>query len=203
VKISSIFFDLGRVLVDFDFNLAAHRILGKTTLTEEALWETFGQLGPLMDGYESGRISTEDFFNTLRERLGFHGPAEELTSHWCDIFTPIEEHIRLARGLAEYYPLVMVSNTSEAHIQFLEPRHDFFHLFRHRVYSYQVGTMKPDPAIYQHALGLVGSDKFEALFIDDREENILTPAQMGWQTIHLRPDVSLLDALRSYELRGI
>jgi FMN phosphatase YigB (HAD superfamily) len=49
----------------------------------------------------------------------------------------------------------------------------------------------------------MGADKYESLFIDDREENIHAVATRGWQTIHLRPDVNLRDALRSYELRGV
>lgn len=109
----------------------------------------------------------------------------------------------MARSLSQFYPIAIISNTSEAHIEYLEASYDFFPVFPHRFYSYRLGVMKPDPAIYQHALDTTGADKYQSLFIDDREENILAASRQGWQTIHLRPDVSLRDALRSYDLRGV
>ncbi len=64
--------------------------------------------------------------------------------------------------------------------------------------------MKPDRAIYLAALtALGGIDPQETLFIDDLEPNILGAVQLGWQTIHLRPDVNLREALASYELLGL
>jgi HAD superfamily hydrolase (TIGR01509 family) len=67
-----------------------------------------------------------------------------------------------------------------------------------------VKLAKPDPAIYRFALkALGGIDPLEALFIDDLEPNILGASKLGWQTIHLRPDVNLREALASYDLRGL
>lgn len=203
MKISTLFFDLGKVLVDYDFNLAFYRIQRESNLSEDELQARIPRLDPLLNQYESGQIETGAFFGELSALTEFAGSRESLEEAWCDIFSPMDEHIQMARILAEYYPLAMISNTSEAHIRFLEYRHDFFSIFRHRIYSFEFGAMKPDPGIYEHALELMEGDKYEALFIDDREDNILTPSKMGWQTIHLRPDVNLRDALRSYELTGI
>ncbi|MEO0453341.1 MAG: HAD family phosphatase [Verrucomicrobiota bacterium] len=203
MKISTIFFDLGKVLVDYDFNLAFYKMSQNSTLSSEEIEAKTPQAEPLLNEYESGRIETPEFFQTLKDLFEFQGSSEELIDIWSDIFSPLEEHIQLARQLSEYYPLAMISNTSDAHIRFLEERYDLFDLFRERIYSYQFGTMKPDPSIYHHALEKMGADKYESLFIDDREENILTPSKMGWQTIHLRPDVDLRIALQSYDLTGI
>jgi FMN phosphatase YigB (HAD superfamily) len=64
--------------------------------------------------------------------------------------------------------------------------------------------MKPEPEIYRAALkNLGGIDPLEALFIDDLEPNILGASKLGWQTIHLRPEVDLREALASYELEGL
>lgn len=203
MKISTIFFDLGKVLVDYDFNLAFHRMSRHSSLTAEELQERIPDVDAMITEYESGRVETGAFFDQLRDHFHYQESRESLQEIWCDIFTPIDEHIEMARILAQYYPLAIISNTSDAHIRFLEARHDFFGIFRERIYSYVFGTMKPDPSIYHHALERMDGDKFEALFIDDREENIMTPSQMGWQTIHLRPDVNLRHALRSYELTGL
>jgi FMN phosphatase YigB (HAD superfamily) len=203
VKISTIFFDLGKVLLDYDFDLAFYRMSQESPLPEEELQKRIPEVDPMITEYESGRMETDAFFNQLKDLFQYQGSEEKLQQIWCEIFTPIDEHIEMARILAQYYPLAMISNTSDAHIRFLEGRHDFFPIFRERIYSYVFGTMKPDPSIYHHALERMKGDKYEALFIDDREENIMTPSKMGWQTIHLRPDVNLRDALRSYELTGL
>ena len=64
--------------------------------------------------------------------------------------------------------------------------------------------MKPQPEIYNRARELVGNpDPAEMLFIDDLEPNVLGAVALGWQTIHLRSDVSLRESLASYELKGL
>ncbi|MDD5260270.1 MAG: HAD family phosphatase [Methylacidiphilales bacterium] len=203
MKISTIFFDLGKVLIDYDFNIAFKRIAERSPLDLEHLESRAYSDYPLIDDYESGRISTPDFFAAMKKHLEFGGTIEELERIWCDVFTPIPDHILYARQLSEYYPLALISNTSDAHIRFVEAAYDFFPVFQKRIYSYQVGCMKPRPEIYQFALQEMNADKVEALFIDDREDNIEGAAKLGWQTIHLRPDVDLRLALRSYELQGI
>lgn len=203
MKISHLFFDLGKVLVDFDFSIAAARIMEKSPLTPDQVNQEFYRLDGLIDEYETGRISSPEFFERMKAKYRYEGTTDELRDIWCGVFSPLEDHIAMARCLAQFYPTAIISNTSEAHIDFLEARYDFFPVFRERIYSYRVGVMKPDYRIYEMALEKLGADKYESLFIDDREENIQAVATRGWQTIHLRPDVNLRDALRSYDLRGV
>lgn len=202
MKISTIFFDLGRVLVYFDWMLACNQIAEKAELDAETVRERF-LTDPLFAEYELGHISTGSFCTHLKEKLLFEGTIEELEFACCNIFSPLDEHIQMAYKLAEFYPMAIISNTCEAHIRFLEARYDFFSIFREKIYSFQVGCMKPDPHIYELALQRMNANRYESLFIDDLEENVLTPSRMGWQTIHLRPDVSLRLALQSYDLVGI
>jgi len=203
MKITTIFFDLGKVLVDYDFSIAFKRLAERSTLDLQHLEERAYSDYPLIDDYESGRISTPDFFTAMKQQLCFDGSIEEMEEIWCDVFWPLPDHITYLRQLAEHYPLGMISNTSDAHIRFLEAHYDFFPLFRKRIYSHEAGMMKPDRAIYDLALQEMGAEKTETLFIDDRAENIEGAARLGWQTIHLRPDVDLRLALRSYELQGL
>jgi putative hydrolase of the HAD superfamily len=203
MKISTILFDLGKVLVDFDYSLALHRISLQSTLSRDEIDDLAYRDQSRVVSYERGELSTESFFAQQKEAFGFKGSTDELHDIWCDIFTPLDDHIYLARALAEYYPLGMISNISEAHVAFLEARYDFFPLFRERIYSCRAGHCKPEKEIYAIALEKMKANRFETLFIDDLEANILPPSKMGWQTIHLRPDVSLKLALQSYDLKGV
>jgi FMN phosphatase YigB (HAD superfamily) len=203
MKIETIFFDLGKVLLDFDFDIALYRVRQQSSLSEEEIQDQIGVLQGAIDEYETGKVSTAQFFDRLKDDFKFEGEVDELKTIWQEIFTPLDEHIQMARMLSQYYPTALISNTSEAHIDYCLERFDFMGIFQRHFYSYEVGVMKPDPEIYLHALGEMNADKFTTLFIDDREDNIMTPSKMGWQTIHLRPEVDLRIALQSYDLRGV
>jgi len=203
MKISAVCFDLGKVLLHFDWQLMLSRVAKKSPLAAEEIARLLRE-DPQALNYERGGITSAKFFSHLKKLLKYRGTAKELRAAFSEIFTPLPEHIALAALLAPHYPLAIISNTNDAHIVHAEATYSFFSLFRARIYSHQVKAMKPDRAIYQAALtALGGIDPLEALFIDDVEANILGAVQLGWQTIHLRPGVDLREALASYELKGL
>lgn len=203
MKISAICFDLGKVLLDFDKEAMLVRIAEKSLLTPD-------EMVPLLLGdqqglaYEIGDITSAKFFSHLKKLLRYRGTIKELRTCYCEIFTPLSDHIALAAQLAPHYPLALISNTNDAHIVYAESSYSFFSLFPVRIYSHQARIMKPEREIYDAALlALGGINPLEALFIDDLEPNILGASKLGWQTIHLRPGVNLREALASYELLGL
>ncbi|MCE0521941.1 MAG: HAD family phosphatase [Methylacidiphilales bacterium] len=203
MKISAVCFDLGKVLLHFDWKIMLERIAEKSPLSPDEILQLL-KTDPQAVVYETGNVTSAKFFTHLKKRLRYKGTARELRAAFSDIFTPLTEHIALAALLAPHYPLAIISNTNEAHIVHAEATYSFFSLFPVRIYSHQIKAMKPERAIYQAALaGLGGIDPLEALFIDDLEANILGAVQLGWQTIHLRPEVDLREALASYELKGL
>jgi len=203
MKISAVCFDLGKVLLHFDWDIMLRRIAAKTPLPPEEITRRIKE-DPQVIAYEIGGISSTKFFSHLKKLIQYKGTAKELRVCFTEIFTPMPDHIALAAQLAPYYPMAIISNTNEAHIVHAEATYSFFSLFHARIYSHQVKAMKPKPEIYQAALtALGGIDPLEALFIDDLEVNILGASQLGWQTIHLRPDVDLRQALASYDLMGL
>ena len=203
MKISAVCFDLGKVLLHFDWDLMLDRVAQKSALPKPEILKRLFE-DPQVKAYEAGGITSPKFFAHFKKLVAYTGTAKELRASFSEIFTPLPENIALAALLARHYPLAIISNTNEAHIEHAEATYTFFSLFPARIYSHQVKAMKPEPAIYQAALtALGGIDPTEALFIDDLEANILGAVRLGWQTIHLRPDVDLREALASYELAGL
>src|SRR6201999_505849 len=99
---------------------------------------------------------------------------------FTEIFEPIADNIALAALIAPHYPLAIISNTNDAHITYAEGTFSFFSLFPARIYSHEVGSMKPQPEIYQKAREAVGNPNAEEmLFIDDLEPNILGAVALG------------------------
>ena len=203
MKISAVCFDLGKVLLHFDWQVMLRSLAEKSSLSDEEMGKILAA-DPLVMSYEVGGISSAKFFAHLKKTLHYRGTAKELRTCFAEIFPPMADHIALAAALAPHYPLAIISNTNEAHIVHAEASYSFFSLFPVRIYSHQVRTAKPQPEIYRAALAALGPiDPLETLFIDDLEPNILGAVQLGWQTIHLRPDVDLRVALASYELAGL
>jgi FMN phosphatase YigB (HAD superfamily) len=203
MKISAVCFDLGKVLLSFDWAHMTARVAQKSGLTPAEIGERISTDNEVL-GYERGAITTAKFFAHLKKRLEYKGTTKELRAAFTEIFTPISDHIALAALLAPHYPLAIISNTNDAHITYAEGTFSFFSLFQARIYSHEIGAMKPQPEIYNAAREAVGNpDPVEMLFIDDLEPNILGAVALGWQTIYLRPDVNLRESLASYELKGL
>ena len=69
--------------------------------------------------------------------------------------------------------------------------------FDHHIFSAEVRSAKPEPAIYRHAIEALGVAPPEALFIDDREENLAGARAMGIRGILYRSVAQLREDLRA------
>jgi putative hydrolase of the HAD superfamily len=84
------------------------------------------------------------------------------------------------------------------------PRDDWDEIFDGVVISGEVGMRKPEPRIFQHALGVVGLPGEACVFVDDIEANIVAARGLGIAGIHHRdPDTTLaeLETLLRLQLR--
>lgn len=72
----------------------------------------------------------------------------------------------------------ILSNTDSRAVDYLR-RHDILAVFDVAVFSCDVALLKPDPHIYEYALGQLGTPADQTVFVDDREENIRAAAALG------------------------
>src|SRR5882757_11245189 len=103
---SVVVFDLGKVLVDFDYSIAARRIAARCTQPPENL-HAFLESSPLLVHYETGALTRLEFFEAMRNATGFLGEPKEFGDFFADIFMAmppmIELHASLrAHGLKTY-----------------------------------------------------------------------------------------------------
>jgi HAD superfamily hydrolase (TIGR01509 family) len=184
-------FDLGKVLVDFDYSIAARRIAarGKLTVLEIA---AYINRSPLFVEYESGRVTTQQFFDEIRRVTGFQGDLAEFSNCFADIFTAIEPMVQLQaelqqRGMAAY----AFSNTNELAVAHIRPTFPFYSKFDGCILSYEHGVMKPDAGLYEVVERQSGRRGAEILYLDDRPENVAAGAARGWHAIlHESPEKS-------------
>ena len=116
MKISAVCFDLGKVLIDFDWQVMTAHIADKSPLTSTEIGQRISTDNEVL-GYERGVITRPRSFSPIsKKRLQYKGTARELRAAFTEIFTPIADHIALAALLAPHYPLAIISNTNDAHI---------------------------------------------------------------------------------------
>ena len=195
MKIEALLFDLGKVIVDFDLRPMLG-LLCANSCKPAAEFETVFRNVDLLRSYETGKISTAQFHEHLCNNGGLQLDFPSFQKIWSDVFHPeilISED--LLKELKRRYPMILVSNTNEAHIGFIAERYAVLDHFDHKVLSYEVGSMKPDPEIFHHAIALSGKQPEGLFFTDDREENVLAARELGMQAHQFESEAGLISAL--------
>jgi len=187
----AVVFDLGKVLVDFDYSIAIRKIAANSAMPLAGIKNLIEQ-SPLLVHYETGLLTRRQFFEQVRKATGFRGTIEEFSEFFADIFTAIppmiEFHAALRRQKISAY---IFSNTNDLAVEHIRRNFPFFKDFDGYIFSHEVGAMKPDAKIYDALEAMTGRRGAEILYIDDRLENIEAGAARGWRTIlHETPEKS-------------
>jgi HAD superfamily hydrolase (TIGR01509 family) len=193
-------FDLGKVLVDFDYSIAARRVAAQCPGPADPVGFFSSHTG-LLGRYELGRITTAQFFEEIRQASGFSGSPEEFAAYFADIFTEIPEmtalHAALRRaGLRTW----IFSNTNDLAVLHIRRRFPFFANFDGYVFSYQHNSMKPSARLYEVVEETTGCSGSDLVYIDDRPENIETGRARGWRAVLHESPAKTLQALRAWNL---
>jgi putative hydrolase of the HAD superfamily len=184
-------FDLGKVLVDFDYSIAARKVAARSTKSLLNLVYLLSNSSLIVE-YECGQVTRQQFFEQVRDAVGFKGDLTEFGGYFADIFTEIPQMIALhaelrRRGFKTY----IFSNTNDLAIEHVERNFPFFKNFDGYIYSCEVGAMKPGAKIYEAMEKLCGRTGADIIYLDDRSENVQAGLARGWQAIlHEKPEKS-------------
>ena len=167
LPIKTVLFDVSNVLVFFSHAQMLSQISLCTGLPLEKVQDLLLK-DQLRDRYEVGRVSSEELYRIFRILSPKPFTPAELYRAASDIFAPNEPIYPLVRSLKEKgLRLVLLSNTSPAHFEFIKERYPVLNLFDATVLSYEVGTCKPHPEIYQAALNAARCSAQECFYTDD------------------------------------
>ncbi|MSU62139.1 MAG: HAD family phosphatase [Pedosphaera sp.] len=192
MKPTSVVFDLGKVLLHFDYGIAAEKFQKRCRLSTCDIRAVIDQ-SPLLHGFETGRLSTGEFFSELCRATDFIGDVAEFIDIFCNVFTPIEPMIELHAELRRRgVPTFIFSNTNFLQADHIRRNYPFFANFDGYVLSCEHGVMKPDARLYEVVERMTGRHHGELLYIDDRPENVATGKERGWQAIlHADPSKTI------------
>jgi glucose-1-phosphatase len=180
MRIEAVIFDIGNVLVPFDWQLAEKQIRVRTRNdTEEARKEFF----LLRERFELGQVSRELFLQSAIRILDFRGATDEFAAIWNGIFSPNDEMEEFVVRLKDSLPLYLLSNTSELHLDYLKEHFRVFQHFVDGVYSFRVKCAKPDPEIFAMAAKQFGVIPARTILVDDLIQNVESAASLGMHAI--------------------
>ena len=166
--VKTIIFDLGGVIVPFDFARAYERMEAWSGLVRQEIRARLTE-GELAERFERGQVTPDQFRAALNQRLGTSISNGQFVEMWVSIFTPGQTLVAesLIASLAARYRVILLSNTTLTHFQWLSANTPHLRHMHHYVLSYAVGAAKPQPEIYAEAILRARCEAGECFFTDD------------------------------------
>lgn len=202
-------FDLGNVLVKLNPVTGFWPQIipdSQEAARQEELWSA----SRASRAFETGRIKDyRQLYDELRAELNIDISWQEFQLVYENIIGDLfPETLPLLETLAGRYELFLLSNTSPVHWRRCREEQGLGRFFTRTFLSYEIGYMKPDANIYQAVLDYLGPNEVDLIYFDDRRENILAGAKLGFcacQTmggLELAEKLKRLGIIDSYPYRG-
>ena len=193
-------FDIGHVLVHVDFPQFYENLSVLTGYNVDHVRELCQASPPIYQDFEIGRIDEHVFFEKFkslipRSSLSF----EQFVSLYTGIFSLKTDVWKLAKRLQSDFRTSIISNTDVLHFSRICRDYDFA-IFEHPTTSFEAGARKPDAFIYRYALSRMQCRPGNAVFIDDKEENIRGAQKVGMHGILFRNHRQLVSDLHDLGL---
>lgn len=185
MALRAVIFDFGMVLTGAP-DAKAHAELVRITGLDAEHFETFYWAD--RHAYDEGKLTGIGFWRKLVRDAGLNLPdsaIEELNLWDARMWTTVDPamlawHEKLKRaGVLT----AILSNMGDSVLENIEREFGWLSSFDALVWSYQLGTAKPDPAIYEHALKQLEAAPGETLFIDDKPVNVEAARALGMQAL--------------------
>ena len=196
-KYSAIVFDLGNVLIPFDYNIA----IEKLNKIEEGLGNRFIEFYKsnyhIHRDFEKGIVPESTFLKIMLEAAEHKIDEETFKKYYADIFSVNEEVVSLLPALKNDYKLFLLSNTNSIHQNYGWQKYEFLKYFDNLILSHEVGSVKPEEKIYREVEKASGLPSAEHFYIDDIQEYVDAAKNLGWDAVQFVGYKQLLDDLKS------
>jgi 2-haloacid dehalogenase len=198
---TTVIFDLGGVLIDFDPRHLFRKLFpGDEAGMEHFLSEVCTSAWNLEQ--DAGR-SWADATQLLKiDHPGFAPMIDAYYQRWPEMIAgPIAGTVRILETLkAQKTPLYGLTNWSRETFPVALQRFDFMSWFDGIVVSGQEKLIKPDPRIYRLLVERYGLKPEQLVYIDDNSGNAAAATALGMHAIHFLSPAQLAGELQSLDL---
>lgn len=188
--IKTVIFDMGGVIMTLSPEVAVQRFRDLGLKDAAAQMDPYTQKGIFGD-VESGKISAEQFRNSLSDMCGRNLSWEECQYAWLGYAKEVPQRNleALLKLKKEGYRVILLSNTNPYMMAWVESN-DFsgdghpLNYYLDKLYkSYELGCMKPDRLFFEKVIAAENINPAEAIFVDDGKNNVETARKMGIKSI--------------------
>jgi glucose-1-phosphatase len=198
--IHTLVFDLGQVLIPFDWKRGYAALAGFSPYPPEEIRRRIKETG-LFGIFERGQIEPAGLAQRFSALLDIDVPFDKFRELYSSIFfleTIVPDE--MLAGLHSNYRLLLLSNTDAIHYGWVKEKYPIMRHFDHCVLSFELGLRKPEPGIYQEAIRQAGWAPAEIFFTDDIVENVDSARLAGIDAVQFQSLAQLKGELTS---RGI
>jgi len=149
--------------------------------------------------YEMGLIDDTVFRNMLRDLLGSNVDDEVIDNAWnATLLGLFDDSERIVSQLAKDFEIYLLSNTNKIHFNYFYPQCSALFSYFNKLYlSYELKLRKPNQKIFEFVINDLSKKPQNILFIDDIESNLISAANIGIETFHIKANQNLSDLLHS------
>lgn len=188
-KVKYIISDLGGVVLEIDFNRFAKAVKKASLINNDSEFDY--RLKRLSDAvfyklFYLGKISPTDFYANSCSYLRLYISYDDFIKYWnAIIIKPNKNYCAfLKKAEKAGYALILLSNLDIIHWEHsCKICKAVFKLFSRIFLSCDAGFEKPDPLFFASTLYRMRIKSREAVFIDDRLENIQAAKNLGIPSI--------------------
>ena len=182
-------FDLGNVLFEADCEKTIHFWSRLSGTPADLIRDRFA-VDDELELFERGEISEATFFALLAERLRISLSRDATIAGWNAIYGDVMlRSYRAIRTLGDEMPCVALTNTNSTHCPVWQERYRReLGVFRKVYISSELGMRKPERRCFQHVLGEWGVHPTQAVFFDDRPDNLAGARSLGIKTVLVASD---------------
>jgi glucose-1-phosphatase len=184
-----IIYDLGNVILPFNHYRIAEKLSRFSQRKEfqdppKIFSYLFDFEKGAVNGYEVGKVSSLEFFQSLKKFLQLSLSFEEFVPIWDDIFLENQEVSQIILSQKGRWKLGLLSNTNPLHFDYILSKFPIVRVFDQWILSHEVGFKKPAVKIYQKAIEWASVEPQKIIFIDDMEKHVEVAVSLGMQGIH-------------------
>ena len=196
-----LYFDLGRVLINFSIEKMLAQVASVSHLSPEQVRQAVFDSG-LQNAYECGNVDCREFYEKYCEITSTRADFDTLRRAAVDIFQlntsvlPIVAQLRAAG-----HRMGILSNTCHSHWEHCRKIYPaVIELFDIHALSYRIRAMKPDAEIFTAAAELAGADPHEIFFVDDTPGHVQGARAAGFDAVQYTNTPQLAADLRARNL---
>jgi putative hydrolase of the HAD superfamily len=187
-EIRAVILDFGEVLCHLPTPDAIDRLARMFQMDSQSFFPIYLESrGP----YDRGDLLPAEYWQEFAAQLGVNLDANAIArARQIDLELWSQINEAMIRWLQQIhsagFKTAILSNMPSDMVSHLRNNFAWINHFDHHIFSAEVRSIKPEPAIYQHCIEALGVHPSEALFIDDRDANLEQARAVGIRSIRFQ-----------------